>query len=174
MIDISTNVNTIISQLNQYKANLQSKNKLMLERLAQIGINIAQVKFGSAQYDGYNDVSVPGTPQWISDTTLQISAEGNAVTFIEFGTGVFYPSRHPMEAELGFIRGEYGEGKGSNDSWGYYGLPGTNGREIRKKNGQTVVITHGNPPARAMYDAANIMRSRIVDIAKEVYGSNDR
>lgn len=174
MIEFSTNVDTIISQLKQYRDGLQNKNRLMLERLAEIGINIAQVKFGSAQYDGYDDVNVPATPQWLSDNTLAISAEGSAVTFIEFGTGVFYSSRHPMEAELGFIRGEYGEGKGSNDSWGYYGLPGTNGRVIQKKSGKTVVITHGNPPARAMYDAAKIMRSRIVDIAKEIYGSNDR
>ena len=79
-----------------------------------------------------------------------------------------------MEAELGFIRGEYGEGKGSNESWGYYGDPGTNGRVIKKKSGQTVVITHCNPPSRAMYDSAKVMRSKIVDIAREVYGFNDR
>ena len=42
------------------------------------------------------------------------------------------------------------------------------------KQGNEVVITHGNPPARAMYDAAKVMRSKIVDIAREVYGFNDR
>lgn len=174
MIELNTNVDTIISQLKQYRDSLQSKTKTMLERLAEIGIDTAQVKFASAQYDGDNDVVVTSTPQWISDTELAIKAEGSAVTFIEFGAGVFYPDRHPMEAELGFIRGEYGEGKGSNDSWGYYGNPGTNGRVIQKKSGKTVVITHGNPPARGMYEASKDMRNKIIDIAREVYGSNDR
>ena len=56
----------------------------------------------------------------------------------------------------------------------YYGEPGTNGRVVRtqQKEGEEavdVIRTHGNPPARAMYDAGKAMRERIVEIAREVY-----
>nr|DAM07872.1 MAG TPA: hypothetical protein [Caudoviricetes sp.] len=32
-------------------------------------------------------------------------------------------------------------------------------------------MTHGNPPARAMYEASKAMREEIKKIAKEVFGS---
>jgi hypothetical protein len=70
------------------------------------------------------------------------------------------------------MRGKYGQGKGSRDSWGYYGIPGTNGHVLKETDKGTVVLTNGNPPARAMYDSVKEMRSRILSVAREVYGSD--
>ena len=70
------------------------------------------------------------------------------------------------------VRGEYGQGKGSQDSWGYYGNPGTNGRVVKENGKGSLVITHGNPPARAMYDAGKEMREQVRAIAKEVFGND--
>lgn len=162
----------LISRLKKYRKTLEDKQHRLLEELAKIGIDVATVKFQTARYDGENDVIVNKSPEWIGDNKLFITATGNAVTFIEFGTGVHYAEQHPKGAALGAIRGTYGQGKGSRDSWGYYGNPGTNGKVVKENDKGTVVLTHGNPPARAMYDSAKEMRSRILSVAKEVF-SND-
>ncbi|MBQ3265206.1 MAG: hypothetical protein IJH07_05460 [Ruminococcus sp.] len=165
-MNITTNVDTVIAQLRQYRDKLNERIHTMLQRLAAIGVDTADVAFKTAQYDGDNDVVV-NAPEWISDTQLIISATGSAVTFIEFGSGVHYVKQHPKAVQLGAIRGGYGKGRGKRDTWGYYGNPGTNGRTVPGKAG--LVLTHGNPPARAMYDAGKEMRERVTEIAREVF-----
>lgn len=96
-------------------------------------------------------------------------AVGKAVLFIEFGTGVTYPDDHPEAGELGMKRGEYGQGHGKQQSWGYYGEPGTNGVLKEKKNGGFVVITHGNPANMPMYETVKELQDRLTEIAKEVF-----
>lgn len=165
-------IDDLIGRLKAYRKALEDKQHRLLEELAKIGIDVATVKFQSAQYDGENDVVVNGVPEWVGDNKLFITATGQSVTFIEFGTGVHYAEQHPKANALGFIRGIYGQGKGSRDSWGYYGSPGTNGQIKRETEKGSLVVTHGNPPARAMYDSAKEMRNRIVDVAREVFGSD--
>jgi hypothetical protein len=167
-----TGVDRIIAKLKAYQKSLEDKQHRLLEELAKVGIDVAAARFSTAQYDGDNDVVVNGTPEWVGDNKLFITATGQSVTFIEFGTGIHYAEQHPKANALGFVRGAYGQGKGSRDSWGYYGSPGTNGRVIKENDKGSVVITHGNPPARAMYDSAKEMRNQIVDIAREVFGSD--
>ena len=140
----------------------------MLERLAEIGVETASVRFRNAQYDGTNDVTVDA-PKWVSDNCIAVSASGTTITFIEFGTGVYYSEEHPQSSEFGFQRGGYGQGKGSQNSWGYYGEQGTNGQFVKTTDKGDVYVTHGNPPARAMYDASKDIRNNIITIAKEVF-----
>lgn len=160
----------LMGKLRTYQKSLDSKQKRLLEELAQIGIDIASARFQTAQYDGGNDVVVNKSPEWANDHTLFLIATGDAVTFIEFGTGVHYAEQHPQAAALGAIRGAYGQGKGAQDRWSYYGSPGTNGQIVTENEKGTVVLTHGNPPARAMYDATKEMRDQIEDVAREVFG----
>lgn len=148
-------------------ANELSNYKIFLEKLAEIGINVAQAKFTSATYDGINDVKVHS--EWISDSTIQVIAYGHAVTFIEFGTGTIYTEQHPLASEMGAIRGSYGKGKGRRSSWTYYGEKGTNGRFVRSSDKGDVYRTQGNPPARAMYLASKEIKQKILDICKEVF-----
>ena len=156
-------------KLQAYQKSLEKKMYRLMEELAKLGIDIAEVRFQKAQYDGDNDVIVAHTPEWVNESKLAIVASGSAVTFIEFGTGVHYVEQHPKSGELGFIRGTYGKGMGSRDFWEYYGNPGTNGEVKRENEKGTLVKTHGNPPARAMYDSAKEMRDQILDVAREVF-----
>ena len=167
-----TGLDSLIGKLRTYQNSLEDKQHRLLEELAKIGIDVASVRFGSAQYDGDNDVVVNKSPEWVGDNKLFITATGQSVTFIEFGTGIHYTEQHPNATALGYVRGAYGQGKGSRDSWGYYGSPGTNGKVIKESDKGTVILTHGNPPARAMYDSAKEMRNQILDIAREVFGSD--
>lgn len=164
-----TGLDETIRQLEEYKERIKRKQRTLLERLAAIGIETASVRFATARYDGTNDVVVPHVPEWQGDNKLIISASGSTVYFIEFGSGVHYSETHPKAAEFGAVRGSYGHGLGKLDSWRYEGEPGTDGVPSTKHPGQ--VVTHGNPPARAMFDAAEDIRDKILEIAKEVYAT---
>ena len=170
MFSISvTGVDSIIKRLESYTKNLEEKNRVFMERLAQIGIDTATLKFSQAQYDGVNDVVVEQTPHWEGDNTLYVTATGSTILFIEFGTGVHYTEKHPLQSKFGYERGTYGYGLGKLESWRYKGSPGTNGELITEGPHAGEIRTQGNPPARAMYDAAKEMRSKIREIAREVY-----
>lgn len=148
--------------------NWQSDRAIVFaDRLAQEGMEIASIKFSQAVYDGTNDVSVTVEPR--GNNVRAVVATGGATLFIEFGTGVTYPDDHPEAEELGMKRGEYGQGHGKQQSWGYYGEPGTNGVLKEKKNGGFVVITHGNPANMPMYETVKELQDRLTEIAKEVF-----
>lgn len=163
-------VDAILQRVDTMRKDLPRRQKLILEKLAQFGIDTAGVKFQSAQYDGTNDVHME-PPQWVNSNTVRVVASGRAVAFIEFGTGINYRDDHPKAAEFGAIRGSYGYGLGKLDAWMYDGEPGTNGYVIPGGANEGKVLTFGNPANRCMYDTAKAMRDKILDIVKEVYGS---
>lgn len=160
-------IDDAIRKLEQYQRGLESKSQLLKERLASLGYEIASMQFGSALYDGTNDVSV----ELLDDgNKLIIQASGETVLFIEFGTGVRNPE-HPMQNEIPGIvgHGQYGHGLGRLESWRYpksHGY-GTNGVDDPKHPGY--IITHGNPANMAMYNASKDMRREILQIAQEVF-----
>lgn len=165
-----TGVDKALRHSEDLLSSMRGKVKEFMEKLAQVGIDTASARFSTAQYDGVNDVVVSSAPEWDGENKLRIYAVGNAVGFIEFGTGVHYTEPHPKAAEFGAIRGSYGYGLGRLDSWRYRGEPGTDGEIITEGRHKGMVLTHGNPPARAMYDASREMRDKIQEIAKEVFG----
>ena len=147
-----------IQEVKAFRNSLKLKADMLIERLAEIGVREASVRFTTAMYDGTNDTSV--TLETISNG-YAIVAEGQAVAFIEFGSGVYhnpgepYPNARP-EGIVGI--GEYGKGHGKRQAWGY-----------RDESGE-VVVTHGNPAAMPMWYASEEMRNNIAKIAQEVFG----
>ena len=156
-----TGIDKTIAHIDRVENDLDNKMRQLSERLGILGIDTAIRFFDAAEYRGNKDVVVDSTPQWIDDHTLAISATGESVTFIEFGAGVYQPEYPDQELinEYGFLRGEYGQGKGKRRTWSFY------------LNGE-LVVTHGNPPARAMFEASQEMRKNIIKIAKEVFGND--
>lgn len=160
-------IDRLLREVEDWKNWLLDRTTVFLGRVAQEGMEIASVKFEQAVYDGTNDVSVTVEPR--GDNVQAVVATGRATLFIEFGAGVTYPDNHPEAGELGMKRGEYGQGHGTQHSWGYYGDPGTNGVLKEKKNGGFVVITHGNPANMPMYETVKELQDRLTEIAKEVF-----
>ena len=160
-------IDRLLREVEDWKNWLLDRTTVFLGRLAQEGMKIASAKFEQAVYDGTNDVSVTVEPR--GNNVQAVVATGKATLFIEFGTGVTYPDVHPEAGELGMKRGEYGQGHGKQQSWGYYGEPGTNGLLKEKKNGGFVVIPHGNPANMPMYETVKELQDRLTEIAKEVF-----
>ena len=160
-------IDTLLREIESYTVWLKERSQILLDRLAQAGVEVASARFAKAAYDGTNDASV--SLETRGDGVRAVVAVGASVLFIEFGTGVTYPDNHPQAAELGMKRGEYGQGHGKQSSWGYYGDPGTNGVVKMKKDGSTVVITHGNPANMPMYETVKELEAMLPDLVKEVF-----
>lgn len=160
-------IDTLLREIESYTVWLKERSQVLLDRLAQAGFEVASSRFAKAAYDGTNDASV--SLETRSEGVRAVVAVGASVLFIEFGTGVTYPDNHPQAAELGMKRGEYGQGHGKQSSWGYYGDPGTNGVVKMKKDGSTVVITHGNPANMPMYETVKELEAMLPNLVKEVF-----
>lgn len=149
-------INEAIKEINRYKKWVDEKTKLLIEKLAIIGAQEASVRFASAMYDGNNNVTVEVSP---TDRGWVITASGEAVAFIEFGSGVYHnPGEpYPLPRPQGIVGiGEYGKGMGKRQAWGYY------------DNGE-LVITRGNPAAMPMWYATEEMRREVLNAAREVF-----
>ena len=160
-------IDTLLREIESYTVWLKERSQVLLDRLTQAGFEVASARFAKAAYDGTNDASV--SMEMRSEGVRAVVAVGASVLFIEFGTGVTYPDNHPQAAELDMKRGEYGQGHGKQSSWGYYGDPGTNGVVKMKKNGSTVVITHGNPANMPMYETVKELEAMLPELVKEVF-----
>ena len=152
-----------IKELKAYQKKIEAKNKIFLEELAKIGIASAKATYSSGKiYDQKDIPMVIETPTWINDNTLVISAVGDSVAFVEFGSGIYFngevgKSPNPLGEELGLTIGSYGKGKGANDHWYYKGTDGKGH------------YTNGQPCVPAMYLAGQDMRECISEIAKRVF-----
>lgn len=167
-------ISKAIKQVEDYKKELAYKEREFLIRLAEIGVEEATARFTTAQYDGTNDVQVDA-PIWLDENKIAVRASGNAIMFIEFGTGYHYNTEaddHPSAEKYGFTIGNYGQGRGKGDFWYYKGNPGTNGQTPKNPNmaAKGLVFTHGNPQNRCMWETSKKMREEILNIAKEVFG----
>lgn len=162
-------IDKAIKELRQYEAWLKKKTDELCRELAGMGAYIAQIKFNDAVYDGVNDVSVR-----IEDGkngAVAVVATGRATLFIEFGTGVRHGETHPEAAELGFTRGGYGHGYGSQErGWWYTGNNGgTNGQPTRGRPPGTSWHTYGNPANMCMYKTVRELEQKVEDVARRVF-----
>jgi hypothetical protein len=143
--------------VKQYKKDFLEKEREFTRRLAEIGVSVAQAGFATADYDGVNDVVVT------MEKTVNgyaVIASGQAVGFIEFGTGVKYPEwDNSGMAYTPPPHGSYGKGHGKQPyGWWFKG-----------SDGAVAQHTYGNQPAEAMRTARDQMVEQVTQIAREVW-----
>lgn len=163
-------------QIQEYKATLNKKARALAFRLSWLGLEVAKVRFANAEYAGSNDVKCHINQK---DKTCTIVAEGKAVAFIEFGTGVTHQGWGaagtvgplPLPDNIG-EHGTYGKGNGQHKRWYYYGDPGNAGTPVKQVDGKGQLnYTDGNEPAMAMWGAVEEMASQVEATWREVWNS---
>lgn len=169
VIKFSLNDNDIekaINELKLYKQEFQKKVDTYHKRIADEIANIASLNFSSAVLD---DRVRGGTRK--PDVTVDVQSRGKILVVVangedavwcEFGAGVYHngavgSSPNPYGNDLGFTIGSYGKGHGKQTAWGYY------------EDGE-LVITRGTPASMPMYNAAQDVMKRAIEIAREVFG----
>ncbi len=139
-------------RLDEYFADLIEKANTVCERLASMGAVRASLDFARAIYNGTNDVAVTVEP---IDNGYAVHARGDAVLFIEFGSGASYGYGHPEPEEYG--PGTYpGKGHWNDPNGWWYG---------------NHEHSYGNPPAQAMYNAKRDIQAEVQRIADEVFNT---
>ncbi len=162
-----TDINRAIREVNKFKQDFRNKVDTYRKRIAEELAVQASLNFGNAVVD---DV-IHGSPRR-PDVAVTVSergsisvvvAEGEDAVWCEFGAGVYHngsvgSSPNPFGNDLGFTIGSYGKGYGKKQAWGYY-----------DENGD-LVITRGTPASMPLYNAAQEVMRKAVEIAKEVFG----
>ena len=150
-------ISEAIRAVKQYRSEFEAKEQEFVKRLAELSVSVASTGFSVADYDGVNDVQVTMT---LSGSTAVVTAFGETVGFIEFGTGVKHPEWDASGMEyIPPKHGTYGEGRGKNPHGWYF----------KQSEGAAARHTHGNPPAEAMRAARDTMVERVIQIAREVW-----
>lgn len=161
-----SDINRAIAELKQYKQEFLKKVEEYRKRVAEEIADNASLRFGSAAMEH----TVRGTSRK-PDVTVGVSEMGNISVVVangedavwcEFGAGVYYngsvgSSPNPYGKDLGFTIGSYGKGYGKGNAWGYYDEKGE------------LVITRGTPASMPMYNAAQEVAKKAIQIAREVF-----
>ena len=156
-VKLTTNsIGKAVKEVQRYANWVTEKEAELRSRLAMLGATVASIQFARAIYTGSNDVSVR-----VDDTgsVAVIYAEGEAVVFIEFGSGLKYGYGHPQAGEFGYGPGTYSDGPNGKGYW-------DNEKGWWFGSGQH---TYGNPPAMAMYNAVQEIAENVTKIAREVF-----
>lgn len=161
-------IDEAINLVKDMKSDIRgTKLMKLLNELGREGVSYATARFGAAQYDGINDVTVSMPDALVHYTddgaSVTLTATGEAVLFIEYGTGVYYGDDAAVRAALMpgsdvLGRGEYGQGKGKQSGWYYY-----------DRATGALTYTHGNKSNGCMYETQKYLEAKIVSIAKEVF-----
>lgn len=156
-------------QIQEYKTTLNQKAQEFAKALANKGLDVAKVRFANAEYAGSNDVFCRVEQ---NGNTCAIIADGKAVAFIEFGTGVMH-SAYGGELPDGVgEHGTYGKENGKHKRWYYYGESGNAGTPVKEVDGKGQLnYTSGNDAAMAMWGAVEEMASQVEATWREVWSS---
>ena len=160
-----------ISDVERFKAEFQKRVDTYRKRIAEEIAVYASAYFDNSVMDdviGGSPRKPDVTVDWSDDGKIAVVvANGEDAVWCEFGAGVYHngsvgTSPNPYGNELGFTIGSYGKGHGKQKVWGYYTDPDS-------KTG--LVLTHGTPASMPMYNAAQEVLRKSVEIAREVFGA---
>ena len=169
-IRVSLNPDSIdaaIRQLEDYRKGLERKAAEIAERLANAGFQVSFQIMGQHIYSGETISSLQ--VQEISPTKYLLTAGSVALLFFEFGAGVG-GGGHPLAGKMGMGPGTYPGQKHAFDKDGWWFPTDDENLIVRRdKDGQGWGHSRGNPPYMPMYNASQEMRSRLLEIAREVF-----
>ncbi len=157
----------------QELSKLDDKMNEFYSKLAEVGINAAQLYLASADTEPNNDLllttcMVLPVAEKIPDG-CRIIAQGDGIAFIEYGYGPpLLGDQHETATEYGnnFVAGSWSEGPLGKGHWN---LP----QGWIAPVGGNFVQAYGMGPQRFMYKATREMQQEIHRVAREVFGKND-
>ena len=157
-----SSINNAINELKAYKRELVNKNDIFVRRLAEIGLNVVNMKVRQALGDSDDATSKAYVDSLGKLVKAEIHLTGKDSLFLEFGAGIYYntPGQHPLEDEFGYGVGTYpGQTHAFDDYWFY-----------TDEQGNTGQISYGTQATMPMYSASIEMYQEVTRIAREVFG----
>ena len=165
-------IQNAINELRNYQSELKRKTELLVKKLAEVGITVAQTYINESPLGKYITVKTNIMPEKAGCRAVLIATgkifehEGYApfssLLAVEFGAGIHYnPVPNPKAEELGFGVGTFPNQTHAFDEngWWWMDLDG----EWHH--------SYGFEPTQPMYHAWLEMYSQIEQIAKKVFRS---
>lgn len=171
-----------LEELEKARKEIKAFARELTEELVKRGAQVASVKYSMAEYAGFNDVTT-GFKLSKGGMTGTVYARGNAVLFIEFGTGRMRADNETERADIisggeslkG--HGQYGYGMGDSMSgWFYRGTIGRNPPEGTEKSttNPKSIHTYGNNANSSMWLSKFAMEEMFSEVVQEVWGRRAR
>lgn len=158
------------ADLKAYQNDLTYKCRLLVERLAERGVTVAQADISESPLGKYVSLKTDITPEKagcravLIATGATMESEGyapfNTLLAIEFGAGIHYnPIPNPNADKFGLGVGTFpGQVHAYEDYWFYW-----------DEKQQKWLPTHGIKATMPMYNASVAIAADVVKIAKEVF-----
>ena len=160
-------IQNAIQELRSYQNSLEYKCRLLAEKLAEKGVEIARLQVTDLDAVFTGDLMRSIHSEHVRDIkgggVYSVIADDESALFVEFGTGIVgQESPYPGELPDG-VTWEYASGKTIRKL-----ADGRYGWFYRDDNGQWW-FTEGMPSRPFMYYTANELRDLIMETAKEVF-----
>lgn len=152
-----------IQQLEAYRKDIQRKNQIFVDKLAQEGIQVIQTTMESVPVEEkgsyYTEVINNGHGDIVG---AAVRLSGDKVLFIEFSAGISYGTdSYPLPSGADYGVGTYPDQKHAYDPNGWWYVD-----ESGQKH-----HSYGNRAYMPMYHAEEAIIIQIRHIAKKVFGS---
>ena len=148
-------IDSAIKEIKKYQQSIDAKTRLLVDRLAQIGLQTVEANISSSSTN--KGITEENTEH---GKRVNVFIEGSLVLFFEFGSGIKYnPSDNPKASELGYGIGTYPDQKHAFDSKGWWYL-GEDGQYHH---------SYGVKATMPMYKASVEMRNQILAVAREEF-----
>lgn len=164
-------IEAAIKQIEDYRNSLEGKCQELIQRLAEIGVEVIETNITSAQTDDSSKTHKidKDTNNTKGHAELVLKVKGEDLVFIEFGAGVHFngpvgTAVSPVGEELGFTIGSYSDYGPGGKSFGQFDMWYYRGPDGEEK------YTHGTEGTAPVYNASLEMRRKIIEIAEEVFG----
>lgn len=166
-----SSIRNLKKELEKYKDSLTYKCRLLVEKLTESGIEVAQAKISESPLGKYVTIKTDITEEKAGCKAILIATgetfehEGyapfNTLLAIEFGAGIHYnPTPNPNADKFGMGVGTFpGQIHAFEDGWYYWD------DKIQKWR-----YTHGVKATMPMYNASMEIQKNITKMAKEIFG----
>ena len=165
-----SSVKKLIKDLKKYKNDFHKKCELLVSRLADSGLQIANAKVSESPLGGYVNLHIESLniPNGAGTKIVGIGAikqatgypDFNILLAVEFGAGIYHNNTpNPYSGQLGFGVGTFpGQTHAFEDSWWYW-----------DEKDQKWKRTYGVKATMPMYSTYMGVKSLVTKTAQEVF-----
>lgn len=156
-------IEAAITEIEQYKIDLERRIRLLLKTLTDRGVAIAKAKV--VEHGIIHDTNLTNSINgFVMGNMGFIRVDDKHAVFFEFGTGpIGAREKHPLGREYK-AKGWYTKADGKPMDELYNWTP------LEDKDGNVYYLTLGQPSKPFMYETALKLREEFPSIVKEVFG----
>ena len=150
-------------EIEKYQNSLEYKARLLAEKLAEMGVEIARIKISNLDAIFTGDLIQSVHTEYKGSTRggaiFCVVADSDHAVFVEFGTGIV-GAKHPYPGNLPMV---YAQGKTirqlADGRYGWF-YPADNGQWY---------FTEGMPSRPFMYETSLELQKKVVSVVKQVF-----